>query len=280
MTNQSEKFRLMEIGGFLKSSLFLHTLVRLFLFFLILWALSSLVLSFYTNHGQKIVLPNFIGAKIKVAEKKAKSKDFEFIVTDSIYLSGKPGGHVLSQVPVPGSKVKRGRKIYVTVTRYMPDIVLSEHLPVMYGKKLEHMQIELYNLYELRCGVLGYKYDPGPPGHILEIYYKGTLLADAKSKREDIELYRGDTLGFIVSTTAGGEIEIPSLRCMTLAEAKFLLAASKLEVGKIKLENEEEFSDDNYYIINQSPAAGSGELIKMGEKINLVIQEDLPPDCN
>ena len=276
---EEEKFKWSELPQFLKSKIFLHTLVRLLLFFLILWLINIFILSFYTNHGQKLTTPNYVGAKVEKAEKHALSKSYELVVTDSIHIIGKAGGMVISQIPIAGSKVKRGRKIYVTITRYNADVVMSETLPVLYGKKLEHKQQELYNSYELKSGILDYKFDPGPSGHILEVYYKGKLIANAKERISGISISKGDTLGFILSKSEGGEIELPNFVCKTLSEAKFILAASKLEIGKL-IKSEDVTSEDDAFISAQKPVYGSGIKIKMGESVDFELTAEKPDGCN
>ena len=65
----------------------------------------------YTNHGESIEVPNFVGSSYKEALRIAKAKDFNVAITDSIYLEGKLPGEVLTQNPKAKSFVKEGRTI-------------------------------------------------------------------------------------------------------------------------------------------------------------------------
>ena len=57
---------------------------RILLIYFILAAVIMLVfwLRFYTNHGQKLELPNYLEMNIKDAHKKASENSFTLIVND------------------------------------------------------------------------------------------------------------------------------------------------------------------------------------------------------
>lgn len=276
--NQTEnKSKWSQIILFLKSRIFRYTLLRLAILAALFWILNSFFLNFYTNHGQKLSLAKYEGINIIKAKKHAAAKGYEIIVNDSIHILGKPGGIVISQIPLAKSMVKRGRKIYVTISRYVADIVLSDHLPDLYGKKLEHKIPELQNSFELKTKVIGSEYDSGPEGHILKVYYKNQLIVDAKTNLKNIQLFKGDTLSFIVSNKSGGEVDIPNLKCKTLDEVKFLLNTSELELGDI--EEIEGITDPNQaYIISQDPPANT--KARIGSKVQVKIQQTKPEECN
>ncbi|MDQ3142676.1 MAG: PASTA domain-containing protein [Bacteroidota bacterium] len=224
-------------------------------------------------------MPEFVGKTLKEAKKSAKAKGYELIVSDSLHIIGKKGGIILAQVPEPGNKVKRGRAIYITTTRYNPDIILSESLPSLYGKKFEHKRPVLENAFEIQTKIIGFKFDPGPPGHILEVRFKNEIIVDAESKRMGISIAKGDTLGFVLSQQQGGDIELPDLACISVAEARFLLEASRLEIGQIEEEGSIENAEEAF-VIKQEPAFASGKKIKMGQRVNLTISQTKPESCN
>ncbi|MBK8734577.1 MAG: PASTA domain-containing protein [Saprospiraceae bacterium] len=277
--NQTEnKFKWLEILDFLKSRIFRYTLLRIAILFAILWILNSFFLNFYTNHGQKISLAKYEGLDIVKAKKHAAAKGFEIEVSDSIHLIGKPGGIIISQVPVAKSIVKRGSTIYVTTTRYQADIVMSSTLPDLYGKKLEYMLPELQNNFELVSKISGHEYDSGPEGHVMKVYYKNQLIVDAKNKKNDVSIARGDTLFFIVSNKNGGEVEVPDLRCKSLSEVKFLLTTSSLELGNVD-ELDEILDRESAFVAEQTPTFSTNTKIPMGSKISVKIQQTKPETC-
>ncbi len=279
MAKEPADFKFSEIPAFLKSKLVLHTVIRIILVLLILWILQAFFLNLYTNHGQKLVLQKYVGVKLENARKHAETRGYEIIVSDSLYIKGKPGGLIISQIPAVGSKVKRGRKIYVTLTKYQAETFTSELLPVLYGKKYEFKRTELFNLFELNSKIRAVRFDPGPENHILEVYYHNQLLTNANERKTDVSISKGDTLEFVISTKAGGEVPIPDLLCQTLAAAKFLLSSSKLELGN--LVEEGEISDpETAYIIKQFPEPIAGQTIELGSSFKITITQQKPDHCN
>jgi beta-lactam-binding protein with PASTA domain len=243
-----------------------------------LWLINSFFLNFYTNHGQKLILPKYQGLPLDQVLKHANQRGYQIIVSDSIFVKGKRGAMVLSQIPVAGSKVKRGRAIYITVSKFLAESFLSEQLPVLYGKKLEHKRSELFNTFELNSRIRGVQFDPGPENHILEVYYKGELIINSQVRKNEVNISKGDTLEFILSTRSGGQVPIPDLICKQLTAAKFLLSSSKLDLGSVIAEGE--ITDqESAYIIEQSPAVEIDKTVSLGTSFTLKIVQDKPEKC-
>ncbi|MBK8956316.1 MAG: PASTA domain-containing protein [Saprospiraceae bacterium] len=222
-------------------------------------------------------MPKYIGVMQQEAEKHADKKDFVLVVRDSVFRKGIPGGIIISQIPAAGSYVKEGRTIYVTVTKYRAEGFLSADLPVLYGKRFEFKRKELFNNFEVYSRVKEIRYDPGPEEHILEAYYKGKIITNADQRTDDIEIYRGDTLDFVLSTQSGGKVDMPKLICLNLAEARFLLNTYKLELTD--LQYEEEITDEELaFVLWQHPKPG--ESVALGSSIQLKIQQSRPDNCD
>ncbi len=223
-------------------------------------------------------MANYIGLPLQKVELMANAKDYEIIITDSVHLIGKPGGYVLNQTPKHNSMVKRGRTIYLVVSRYKADELISDNLPTIYGEKYDFKSRELESLYQLKLKIVGNKYDPGPSGHILEARRNGELIADADGKKLGVVMYKGDTIEIIISSNQGGEINIPNLKCKTLAEARFEIEASGIKLGIVSQEGVVENLDDGY-IISQSPEFDKSKKIKMQSSISVTVSQTYPDDC-
>jgi D-alanine-D-alanine ligase len=234
-------------------------------------------LRFYTNHGQKLELPKFVGMHLDKAEELAESKSFILQVEDSIFVVGKPGGMITDQNPKPGSLVKENRKIYITITKYQTETVKVADLPTMYGNAFDQKKTEL-KYRDIECVIKDYAYDPGEPNHILEVYYKGELIISKDGRKESVVIEKGGTLECIVSRRDGGDVTIPELRCLEMEEGRFILESSKLKVGDIIKKGTID-PDAPLYIIGQSPPYDGISNIKMGEKINLTVSNAKPADC-
>lgn len=108
-----------------------------FVYWNIAWMLLACILlclglwlwmNHYTMHGEKVEVPEVKGMMLSDAEYALDDLDLTAVVVDSAFVRGKPAGIVLDQKPIPGSKVKEGREIYLTInqkqtpTNTIPDI--------------------------------------------------------------------------------------------------------------------------------------------------------------
>lgn len=99
---------------------------------LVLVALLSVAyfsLNSYTNHGDKVEVPNVKKKTLKAAKHDLGKLGLEVLVTDTMYLKNLPADIVLEQIPAPGKTVKPGRVVYVVINaghspiRPIPEIV-------------------------------------------------------------------------------------------------------------------------------------------------------------
>ena len=72
-------------------------------------------LDWYTHHGEGIRVPNIEGMSISKARTMIEESGLIIVVTDSGYNKRLPADCVLAQNPGPGTYVKEGHTIYVTV---------------------------------------------------------------------------------------------------------------------------------------------------------------------
>lgn len=81
-----------------------------------------LLIKVYARQGKEYVLPDMVG--LNVADLHDENPlELNFVVLDSVYRPGQVGGSVIAQTPKPGTKVKKARKIYLTVTTFSPEQV-------------------------------------------------------------------------------------------------------------------------------------------------------------
>ena len=70
----------------------------------------------YTEHGVALVVPDVAGMEEADAMAKLEQHDFVGVVSDHVYIKGVAPGEVTAQRPAAQAKVKRGRKVYLTVS--------------------------------------------------------------------------------------------------------------------------------------------------------------------
>ena len=236
-------------------------------------------LRIYTNHGQKLELPNYKEMQLVEAQEDAKNNSFEIIVNDSLYRVGVPGGQILTQNPVAGSLVKENRKVYVDISRYNATVNSLADLPVMYGREYNSVKRSLSHL-EINSEILRYRHDIGEPDHILEVHYDGQLIVGKNGIKDNVKIKTGGTLGFVLSNKKGGQVPIPDLVCKQRKAAEFIIRSRHLKIGDIEKRGAIELSKmDSTYVISQFPPYRDSTMIDHGTVIDLVIQREKPDFC-
>ena len=101
---------------FFSSKEFLRTLLYIFIICVILFLALVFFLRINTRHGHFVEVPNLIGKNISEFESQLDELDLIYIVSDSgNYNPEFKINSVLDQTPKADSKVKQGRKIYLTL---------------------------------------------------------------------------------------------------------------------------------------------------------------------
>ena len=83
----------------------------------------------YTEHGVAVKVPDITGMQEEDAISKLAQSQLRGVAYDYAYIKGVPVGEITAQRPAAHAKVKRGRKIYLTVSSgnqpmiAIPDII-------------------------------------------------------------------------------------------------------------------------------------------------------------
>ena len=239
------------------------------LFLLTFWWLKC-----YTNHGESLQVPSYVGMSYREAARKAAARDFSVAVSDSLYVPGKPPGEVLSQNPRAESRVKEGRTIYFTVAKNNPDLIKLPSLSSgddyeIYSRKLTRLG--------LKPRILARIADPKlDPNTITAVLYRGDTITRKIAGGITVEM--GGTVDFIVSEEVTLTVNIPDCGCQTLDAARFLIQASNLSVGSI-IKDGTVTDDQNAYVYRQTPRYDPNGTMRVGEQIDLYLTQEKPKNC-
>lgn len=102
--------------------------------------LANFFLSRYTRHGQSIQVPDFSSMDVQQAELVAKRSGLNVTVSDSINVRSIHAGGVVKQEPKAGGRVKKGRRIHLTINAKKPKFV---PMPNLIGFSLRSAAAEL-----------------------------------------------------------------------------------------------------------------------------------------
>ena len=187
-------------------------------------AILTLVFIFiriYARQGEEYELPDVVGGNIE--EVKADNPvGLDFVVMDSVFRPGEAGGRILTQDPKPGTRVKKGRKVYVTMTAYTPEDAV---LPELAGLTVRQAVNELIGA-GLEVGRLKYVEDP----------YKNNIV-DQTCKGKTVyagqQIERGSVIDLVVGLGDGkGTSVVPFVIGKTADKARRDILCSSLNVGK------------------------------------------------
>lgn len=180
----------MSLGKFLTSKAFFIQLAIALGIIIVLVFVMMKWLSYTTNHGEEITVPDLSKLSVELAEEKLNALDLEYILLDTTeYDSKYPKFSVVKQDPIAGSKVKEGRKIYIKINS---DSYRDIIMPNLVEQTLRQAEPTLKAL-GLELGTKTYKPYLGKD-MVLEMRYKGKLLkeGDKIPKASKIDLVLGD----------------------------------------------------------------------------------------
>lgn len=102
-------------GHYLLSNCILMFVVAVFLGFLALFFLDI-----WTGHGHTSIVPEIRNKSYDEARELLEQYDLEYEIADSIYDTSLEPGTVKEVWPHPGSRVKPGRMVYLTINSFQP----------------------------------------------------------------------------------------------------------------------------------------------------------------
>ena len=98
-------------------------LVLLILLIVILVFGASWWLNVYTQHGQSVEIPNVKSLKLEAAKPLFETNNLYYQVIDSTYNKTVSPGTIIETIPPVGSKVKKGRTIYIRLNSYSAGMI-------------------------------------------------------------------------------------------------------------------------------------------------------------
>jgi len=252
----------MSFGEFIKSRVFFRQfLVSVIITVALLFAVFQ-ILAVYTFHGKEVKVPDYVGLTLNELKASATYADFDFVVVDSVYDPQKEKGTIVTQDPLPNSKVKQHRKLYLTVIASVPEKV---SMPDLKDLTLRQAMATLQT-YGLQMGRTEFVPDIGVNA-VLKQMYKGREI------RPGTMMEKGATIDLVLGLGLGGSrIHVPFLIGMTRSAALSLLSADSLYMGaEIYMDTKDTVSARVY---KQSPAYSPGLYLNIGQSIDIWFKTD------
>jgi len=260
-----------------------HLAYSILLFIVIAW-ITLMILKMYTRHDQIAVTPNFVGLSMEQVNSLEASKDFELVIVDSIYDYTRTPGSVISQDPLPDTKVKPGRAVYLSLVSYVPEQV---SMPALTDLSLRRAKA-LLQTYGLKLGSVSVVADMAENA-VLKVTVNG------RTVKPGTQIRKGSIVDLIIGSGKGaGEAAIPFLIGKTRE-------AARLELSRLGFAVADEFYSENcdstnaqvyeqtpVYIYGKRVGGGtrfsliykSGENFNFDEYISKMVIDTVPPETN
>lgn len=232
------------------------------LFFLLFVVCNDFLLPWYVEHGSTVEVPDVVGRNLAEAT----------LLLDSVGLEGRegdvrpdpehPAGTVVVQNPIAGHPVKKGRRVYLTLSG--GEVTVS--VPGIRGRTLRDATF-LLERTGLRIGEVSHQpSDDYPVNTIIE-----------QSRAPGATVRKETRIGVIVSLgPVSLHIAVPDATGKSLTEAKKLLEAAGISVGNVTYIPSPDLLPNT--VIEQYPHPG--ELVEAGQAVDLVVVQGAAKDAS
>ncbi len=204
---------LKKFGRYLLTRDFLKVAGIILLVHIVIIGGTILYLGSYTNHGEKIEVPNLVGMNVRNIADVLEEKDLKFEVVDQVYNPKLAEGTIVDQDPGPTKKtnvhVKSERTIRIRVTKRSSFVEMPNLID-----KSERFATTILKNRGLRYKI-SYRNTPESNGAVLEQRFKGGRV------KEGTRIPVGSIIQIIVGRYEGGEpVPVIDLYGLTISEAK------------------------------------------------------------
>jgi beta-lactam-binding protein with PASTA domain len=256
----------MDFFKFLLTKTFLRHLGLALAISLILLLGTLLWLKIYTHHGKTIVVPDLAGLTLDEVDDVTSSRRLRFEVVDSVFSTEMPRGTVIKQNPYATSRVKKNRKIFLTMNAVNPEMV---SMPQLIGLSFRQARLALQNAGLIQ-GVITYKPDFAK-NNVLQQMHGDTVINEGTviTKGAVIDLVLG--MGLSNKTT-----KVPDLLGLGVVEASEIISDYYLNLGAITYDESFEEAEDSSgaFIWRQYPDYDEFKRLNMGMEMDIWLTLD------
>lgn len=244
-----------------KRKFYLQVLIAIVLTIVLAWGVLQ-SLAWYTRHGEVYLVPDFKGKTVQELMQQHYNQYFTLHVIDSMYDQKQAPGSIIMQNPLPGSEVKQGRNIYLTIVAKKPEMVSMPDL-----RNLSLRQA-LVTLDEKGLPVANLNY--------VDYFAKNAVidqLVDSAPIEPGTKIPKGTFVTLIVGKGNNpGQVPVPFIIGKKMQAAHYALHMASLNVGK------EYFLDGNdtahARVYRTDPSELSNSLMNAGDSITIWYRSD------
>ena len=227
---------------------------------------SMIFLNLFTKHNQELLVPDLANMSVEEAHLVAAEAGMRIDVTDSAFVKRMKRGAVYRQNPVPGSKVKHGRRISLTINAVNPRQIT---MPDLIGYSMRQAKAELLSR-GLVLGRLIYVQDMATNNVLRQLHGNMEIAPGEMIESEAV-------IDLVVGLNSrDNRTFVPYLAGLRNLSAVEAVHDHSLNIGSLRFDDTVKDYEDslNAVVYRQIPVACDSIPVMMGESVNLYLTLD------
>jgi len=229
-------------------------IIVILVMYLAFFLCDGVIMPWYTRHGKEVKVPDVLYLSSDAAKKILAYQGFHLVNNEATHDSYYPPGFIVFQNPAAGEKVKRGRRIYVNVSR--GERIVS--MPKLVSLNLSNTRHTL-ETFDLTLGDIEFEYNS---------QFQDTIVIQ-QSVPIDEEVPIGTKVDIVCQVRAVDKSTTPRLIGFSLIEAEEKIEDAKLVLGQVRYQETDQLLP--FTVIDQQPEASLETAI--GDTVNLIVSK-------
>lgn len=227
---------------------------------------AIIFLNVVTKHNQELIVPDLSNLTVEEARAVAEQEQMRIDVTDSVFVRRMKRGAVYRQNPVPGSKVKSGRRIALTINAVNPKEIT---MPNLVGYSTRQAKVELLSR-GLVLGKLIYVQDMATNNVLRQLHGNREI-------EPGVMVESGTVIDLVVGLNSLDNVTfVPYLAGLRNLSAVEAVHDHSLNIGSMTFDETVKDYDDslNAVVYRQVPEACDTISVNMGDNVDIFLTLD------
>lgn len=226
---------------------------------------ANILLAVVTRHNKVVEVPDFTNMSVSEAEYNAGADNLRVEVTDSVYVRRMGRGLVYRQNPKAGAKVKKDRRILLTINSVTPKKV---QMPNLVGYSLRQAKAELLSR-GLNLGKLIYVNDMATNNVLRQLQHNREI-------QPGKQVVSGSDIDLVVGLSGDdNQTYVPGVIGLKYLHAVDVVHDYSLNTGNLRFDDTvKNYADSlDAVVYKQSPQGGNTPIL-MGSDVSLYLTKD------
>ena len=227
---------------------------------------AMVFLNVATQHNKELSVPDLANMSVEEAQMVAERAGMRIDVTDSAFVKRMKRGAVYRQNPAPGSKVKKGRRIALTINAVNPRQIT---MPDLIGYSTRQAKAELLSR-GLVLGKLIYVQDMATNNVLRQLHNNLEIEPGSMVESEAV-------IDLVVGLNSRDNVTfVPYLAGLRNLSAVEAIHDHSLNLGRMRFDETVQNYEDslNAVVYRQTPEASDSISVKMGAYVDLYLTLD------